>query len=127
MPGTRSNAFPVHAVVSSFNAGAVTAALTLTEYVCLFPGRIGAIKANAQTAGVGAGNGVLDVLLNGTSIWTTAGNRPTLLGTATGEFANTAPDSRAVQPGDRLLLQSATIPATTGHARLMFSVAIEGS
>src|SRR6266542_3876008 len=125
MPGTRSNAFPVHAVVSSFNAGAVTAALTLTEYVCLFPGRIGAIKANAQTAGVGAGNGVLDVLLNGTSVWTTATNRPTLLGTSTGEFANTAPDTRAFVPGDRLTLSVATIPATTGQARVMLDVALE--
>lgn len=124
MPGTRSNAFPVHDVVKGYSAAAVTTALTLTEYVAVFPGRIGAIKAYAVTAGTGGGNGVMDVLLNGVSIWTTAGNRPTLAATSTGEFANTAPDTRSFQPGDRLLLQAASI-SSTGHARVMLSVALE--
>lgn len=122
MPGTRSNAFPVHGLATAYSLAAVTAT-TLAEYVMVFPGRIGAVKAYAATAGTGAGNTVVDVLLNGTSIWTAAGNKPTLLATATGEFANTAPDTRSFQPGDRITI-STTI-STTGHARLSVSVALE--
>lgn len=122
MPGTRSNAFPVHDIVTFYSLAAVTAT-TYYEQVMVFPGRIGAIKAYAATAGTGGGNGVIDVLLNGTSIWTTAGNRPTLAATSTGEFANTAPDTRGFQPGDRITI-SGTI-SSTGHARLSISVALE--
>jgi len=77
------------------------------------------------TAGTGGGNTVCDVLLNGTTIWTAAGNRPTGLAvTANLEFTNTTPDVRAFQPGDRIQLQVASV-SSTGHARLMMSVALE--
>lgn len=125
MPGTRTNAFPVHGVIVGYSLAATTAAQNLTEHRILFPCLIRAVKASAETAGTGAGNEVLDVLKNGTSIWTTAGNRPTLLGTSTGEFANTAPDTKAFQVGDLITLQVATIPATTGQARVSLAVALE--
>lgn len=124
MPGTKSNAFPIRNHVTGYSNAAVTAAQKLTEFVAVAPMRIGAVKVYAATAGTGAGSTVVDVLLNGTSIWTTAADRPTLLATSTGEFANPAPNTRAVQPGDRIEIQVASI-STTGHARLSATVALE--
>lgn len=125
MPGTRSNANPVRHVVSGYSNAAVTANQYLTEFVAPFTCRIGAVKVEATTAGTGAGDTVVDVLINGTTAYTTAANKPTLLGTSTGEFANTAPDVRGVQAGDMVAIQVASIPATTGHARLCASVCLE--
>jgi hypothetical protein len=124
MPGTRTNAHPVRHVFTMYVLGASTA-VTVAEMIVPFDGQIRAVAAYAETAGVGAGNTVLDLLKNGTTMYTTAANRPTLLGTATGEFANTVPDVKSVQKGDRIRWIVATIPATTGHARLMASAVIE--
>ena len=91
--------------------------------------RITGVKFLAVTAGVGAGNTVADILLNGTTIYSIAANKPTLLGTATGEFSNPLPDpnSRNLRPGDRLTLQINSIPATTGHARVTSNVTFEAN
>jgi hypothetical protein len=82
----------------------------------------------AVTAGTGGANTVVDVLVNGTSIWATAGNKPTLLATSTGEFANAVgdPNKTGVRPGDRISIQVASI-SSTGHARLSATVALEGN
>jgi len=129
MPGTRAQSKNIIDTVAGYSSAAVTAAQILNEYVVVAFGRITGIKFLAVTAGSGAGNTVGDVLVNGTSIWATAGNKPTLLGTSTGEFANTVgdPNKVSVRPGDRVTLQIASIPASTGHARVMASVAVEGN
>lgn len=124
MPGTRSNAYPVRHIVEGHNNAAVTASLFLKEFVAPCPLRIGAVVAYATTAGTGAGNTVIDVLKNGTSVWGTATDRPTLLATATGEFANAPPTTRALAAGDRLAVQVASV-STTGHGRVAVSVALE--
>lgn len=129
MPGTRAQAKDIVDTVQGYSSAAVTAAQVLFEYVAPMFGRISGIKFLAVTAGTGGGNTVGDVLLNGTSIWAvnTAG-KPTLAATSTGEFTNSVPDpgSRAIRPGDRLTLQVASI-SSTGHARLMCTVGIEGN
>lgn len=124
MPGTTSTTERVLATLNGYGLAAVTGTQYLTEWVAPFTCRLGGVRAYATTAGTGAGNTVLDVLVNGTSVWTTAGNRPTLAATSTGEFANTSPDGRAIQKGDRVALQVASI-SSTGHARLALSVALE--
>lgn len=124
MPGTRSNANPVRHVVSGYSNAAVAAAAYLAEFVAPFSCRIGAIKVSAATAGTGVGNTVVDVLINGVTAFTTVANKPTLLATATGEFASTSPDVRGIQAGDVVAIQVASI-STTGHARLRASVALE--
>jgi hypothetical protein len=129
MPGTRSQTKNVVDTIQGYSgATAVIAAQILFEAVSTLFGRISGIKFFAVTAGTGAGNTVCDVLLNGTSIWSVAANKPTLLATSTGEFANSVPDpnSRGVRPGDRITLQVSSV-STTGHARLMGTVAIEGN
>jgi len=123
MPGTKCNAFPIREIIVGYNVAAVTASLYLNEVILPFKGRILAVKVYAVTAGTGAGNTVVDVLLNGTTIWATAANKPTLLATATGEFANTMPTTQSFNESDRLTLIVASI-STTGHARLSVSVAV---
>jgi hypothetical protein len=128
MPGTRSQAKNVIDAAQGYSGAAVTAAQVLSEFVSTSFGRISGIKFLAVTAGTGGGNTVGDVLLNGTSIWSVAANKPTLAATSTGEFTNAVPDpgSRGVRPGDRLTLQINTI-SSTGHARVMATVALEAN
>jgi len=125
MPGTRAQAKNIVDTVAGYSNAATTAGQILNEYVILCFGRITGIKFYAQTAGGGACVG--DVLVNGTSIWATAGNKPTLA-SGTGEFTNAAgdPGRTGVRPGDRITVQINTI-TTTGPARVSASVAIEGN
>ena len=125
MPGTRAQAHNVVDTVACYSNAAVAAAQILTEYVAVVFGRITGIKFYAQTAGGGACVG--DVLVNGTSIWATAGNRPTLA-SGTGEFTNAVgdPNKVGIRPGDRITVQINTI-TTTGPARVSATVAIEGN
>ena len=128
MPGTRAQSKNIIDNIPGYSSAAVTAAQVLTEYVATCFGRLTAVKFLAVTAGTGGANTVGDVLINGTSIWSAAGNKPTLLATATGEFANTVgdPGRVAVRPGDRITLQVNSV-STTGHARLMATATIEGN
>ena len=128
MPGTRAQSKNITGYVTGYSNAAVTAAQVLNEFVAVSFGRITGVKFYAVTAGTGGATTVGDVLKNGTSIWATAANRPTLLATSTGEFANSVGDagSVAVRPGDRITLQINSI-SSTGHARLMATCAIEGN
>ena len=128
MPGTRAQSKNIVDNIPGYSSAAVTAAQILTEYVATCFGRLTAVKFLAVTAGTGGGNTQGDVLINGTSIWSVAGNKPTLLATATGEFANAVgdPGRVGVRPGDRVTLQINSV-STTGHARLMATATIEGN
>ena len=125
MPGTRAQAKNVVDVVSGYSSAAVTTAQVLSEYVSVVFGRLSGIKFSAVTAGGGAC--VADVLVNGTSVWSVAGNKPTLA-SGTGEFTNSVPDpgSRGIRPGDRITLQINSV-TTTGPARVSASVGIEAN
>jgi hypothetical protein len=129
MPGTRAQSKNVIDTIAGYSNAAVTAGQILQEWVAIAFGRMTGIKFFAVTAGVGAGNTVGDVLINGTSVWANAANKPTLATASTGEFNNAIADAnnRAVRPGDRITLQINSIPATTGHARVMGTVAVEGN
>ena len=111
-----------------YSVAAVTAGQTLLEFAVPFPCRLGGIVGRGETAGTGAGNTVLDVLKNGTSIWDVSGSKPTLAATSTGEFASALPSTRGMMPltpaMDRLTLKVLSI-SSTGHARLSLAVALE--
>ena len=106
-------------------AGAVIANQYLRLFISPFDCVIGGIQADARTAGSGSGNTVLDVLVNGTSIWTTAANRPTLAAASTGAFALSPPYATPIHRGDRIALRVSSIPATTGHALVSMAVTLE--
>jgi hypothetical protein len=128
--GTYSDPLNVIALLCGYSPysplwpSATTAGQYLTELQMPFAARLGGIQATAQLAGSGAGSTVLDVLINGTSIWTTTASRPTLLALSTGSFAVVSPGARTLKRGDRLSLLVAAI-STTGHARVALTVAIE--
>lgn len=125
MPGTRSQAKNIVDTAAGYSNAATTAGQILTEYVAVCFGRLSGIKFSAGTAGGGAC--VADVLVNGTSVWAVAANKPTLA-SGTGEFTNSVPDpgSRGIRPGDRITLQINTV-TTTGPARVAATAAIEGN
>ena len=123
--GTNSPAEIVIGILNGYNNAAVTASLYLEEATIPMDCVIGGIRAYAETAGSGSGNTVLDVLKNGSTIWRTAANKPTLLGTDTGNFDSTDPDIIVINEGDRIALQVASIPATTGHARVFMTICLE--
>ena len=123
--GTNSPPEQVIGVLNGYNNAAVTASLYLEEATIPMDCIIGGIRAYAETAGSGSGNTVLDVLKNGSTIWRTAANKPTLLGTDTGNFDSTDPDITVINEGDRIALQVSSIPATTGHARVFMTVCLE--
>ena len=123
--GTNSPAEIVIGILNGYNNAAVTASLYLEEATIPMDCVIGGIRAYAETAGSGSGNTVLDVLKYGSTIWHTAGNKPTLLGTDTGNFDSTEPDVVAINEGDRIALPVASIPGTTGHARVFMTVCLE--
>jgi len=125
MPGTRSQAKNIVDTAAGYSNAATTAGQVLTEYVAVYFGRLSAIKFSAGTAGGGACVG--DVLINGTSVWASTANKPTLA-SGTGEFTTSVPDpgSRGIRPGDRITLQINTV-TTTGPARVCATAAIEGN
>lgn len=129
MPGTRAQPKNIADTIAAYSNAAVTNGQVLTEWVSVVFGRLTGIKFLAVTAGVGAGNTTMDVLINGTSVWANAANKPTLATASTGEFQNSVadPNTRSVRPGDRITIQCIGIPATTGHARVAGTVAIEGN
>jgi hypothetical protein len=126
MPGYRGgSSYAAAGIINGYSAAAVTAGQNLSE--ARFPwtsGRIGGIEAGAGVAGTGAGTTVLDVLVNGVSIWNTAGDRPTLLATSTGTFAMNPPNAKGLRYGDLVQLQVASV-STTGHARQALTVGLE--
>jgi len=125
--GTFSDPYKVVGFVYEFVTPAVTANLYLARFISPCRLDLGGMQFWADTADVGAGNTVIDVFINGTSIWTTAGQRPTLASAATGGFTLTRPPTRSVNKSDRLDIQVVTIPATTGHANVRASIALENA
>ena len=124
MPGTRTNTNPVRMVLHGYNAAAVTAALSLGKFLIPSRMKILNVMGKAGTAGAGAGNTVLDIKRNGTSIYTTTANRPTLAAAATtGEFANQNPNIRTLVAGDVIELLVLSV-SDTGHADVTMSVAL---
>lgn len=104
------------------------AALTTGTYKWEWPitcfCKIADVICNSETAGSGGTSDLIDVNINGTSIYTTAGNRPTLLQADTGLFSEdgVGPDGTiTLVPGDIVSYDVDQI-ATTGSAR--FSITI---
>lgn len=103
---------------------AVAANLYLGEWPIPQACVLGGVKVYAGAAGSGAGSTVVDILLNGTSVYKSTADRPTLAALSTGEFANKLPARRAISVGDIIAIKVISI-SSTGHARLGVGVALE--
>ncbi len=76
------------------------------------------VRLIADTAGTGTGNNLLDVHLNGTTIFTTQGNRPALAAAAT-DSGLAGPDVRDVAAGDFLTIDIDEVTATTAASDMI--------
>jgi hypothetical protein len=93
----------------------------LFSHVAPSNGRVCVIRARAQQAGT-AGNTVLDLFRNGTSMYRNQTRRPTLVGTTVGAFSANAPDEQAIVAGDLIQL---LVQASGGHQGVSATAAVE--
>lgn len=90
-----------------------------------FNARIGSIQCYAGIAGSGTGSTVIDVLLNGKSIWIRPGDRPTLAATSTGPFSFAQPTVRTLKVGDIIDIQVDQVPTGAGPKLVRATLTIE--
>ena len=120
-------------VFEDYVAGALTAAATKKEWVVPFYARIVDVVVDSEGAGVGTANTIIDVNRNGTTIYTTQNNRPTLRSNDTGDYKWTAdglsdrlkPDITRLVPGDILSYDVDQIQATSGNTRTLVAIILE--
>jgi len=121
--GTFADTSLLIGLIPGYSNGAVSAGTYLIEAVMPCAARLAGVQVYAATAGTGVGNTVVDVLVNGTSIYAAAGDKPTLAAIDTGAFPSNPPRQTTVSRGDRVSIQVASI-SSTGHARLMAAVGL---
>ena len=110
-------------VFEDYSNGALTAAGQKREWIVTFYGRIVDVICDSETAGSGGTSDIIDVNKNGTTIYTTQANRPTLSVGNTGMFteAGEPNGTLTVVPGDILSYDVDQI-CTTGSARFKISI-----
>lgn len=106
-----------------FISGAQTAAALKAAALIGIAGTIVDVRARILTAPVGSAL-IVDVNKNGTTIFTTQGNRPTIADGATAS-STTAPDVTAVAAGDYLSFDVDQIGSGTAGSNLLVSVTIK--
>lgn len=110
---------PIQSYLNGYLQTSATSGVVLAALIAPLPSVIRYVFAAADAGGTTT---VLDVLLNGQSVWHNAADRPTLTGGASGRFKSGRINRSAVQPGDIVEL----VVATAGNkARLVATVALE--
>jgi hypothetical protein len=124
---TRSRrAFPVRRILEHYTAAALTTAGNpKQEWIVPFDGRISDVIVTSQAAGTGGTSTIIDVNINGTTIYTTQANRPTLLLADSGMYAEAGePQVTRVKAGDLISYDVDQI-TTTGPTRTNVTIVIE--
>ena len=107
------------------NVAALTSGASKGEWVITCYCKIADVICNSETAGSGGTSDLIDVNINGTTIYTTQGNRPTLLQADTGMFteALAGPDETLISlvPGD-IVSWDVDQVSTTGSARFTITI-----
>jgi hypothetical protein len=94
------------------------------EWIAPFDGRIVDVIMDSETAGSGGTSDIVDIHKNGTTIYTTQANRPTLLVGDTGLFTEASePEIVTFNAGDILLLEVDQV-CTTGSARFKCALVV---
>lgn len=117
--------FSIRIVFDDYVAAALTAGTNKREWVLPCQARLQSLQVTSATAGSGAGSSTMDINKEGTTIFTTQANRPTIATADTG-FWTWKPSTDLVRDfaeGDVLAYDIDAIPATTGHARTRLSIA----
>lgn len=111
-------------ILESYTSAALTTGTNKKEWVCPIYGRIVDVIVDSETANSGESTDIIDVNINGTTIYTTQGNRPTLVALDTGLWPEAAePEVQNLSPGDIVAFDVDQI-ATTGAARTKVTVLI---
>ena len=106
------------------STAAITAAADKWQWVIPFPARIVDVICNIETAGSGGVSDIIDVNLNGTTIYTTQANRPTSLVGNTGLFTeDSEPEITILRTGD-ILSYDVDQVCTTGGAKFSITIVI---
>jgi len=113
-------------VLEHYIAAALTTGTEKWEWICPIDGTIQDVICDSATAGSGGTSDIIDVNKNGTTIYTTQANRPTLLSGDTGMFDEAKePQVTSVRAGDIISFDVDQI-ASTGSARFKINVIIRG-
>lgn len=120
-------------VFEHYTSGALTAATVKYEWIVPFFARIVDVIVDSAGAGVGTQSTIIDVNRNGTTIYTTQNNRPSLRSTDTGFYKWTAdglsdrqtPDITRLVPGDILSYDVDQIQSTSGVTRTNVAIVLE--
>lgn len=111
-------------ILQHTSIAAITAAADKWRWIVPFDGVIINVLCDSETAGSGGVSDIIDVHLNGTTIFTTQANRPTLLVGDTGAFTMAGkPEVVKVSAGDILTYDVDQI-ATTGSAKFTICIII---
>ena len=100
-----------------YTADALTAAAGKATWMVPCKGRIAAIQIKSGAAGTGSGNTVIDINKNGTSIFSTSGNKPTLLAADSGFYTVGEMDAEngpMVEEGDIISYDVDSVPNSAG-------------
>ena len=117
-------AFPVRHIFHHYNAAAITAGTVKCEWIVPFDCRILDVICDSETASVGGTSDIIDVNVNGTTIYTTQANRPTALSTNTGMFTEAGePEVTRLKAGDVLSYDVDQVCAT-GSARFKIAIVV---
>lgn len=112
--------------LDDYASAALTTGTNKREWVVTRAGRIVGVRLNSGGTGTGAGSSTIDVNINGTTIFTTQANRPTIATASTGDWTVLSPDGNvAVREGDVISYDVDAIPATAGHTRTAIAIDIE--
>jgi hypothetical protein len=110
-------------VYTFFVGGAQTTGTEKQGFLMGVGGTIVDVRAYLSTAPTGQ-SFIVDVMKNGTTLFTTSGNRPTIAAGANAS-STTLPDVTSVAPGDRLRIDVIQIGSGTAGSNLYVSVTVK--
>lgn len=110
-------------VLAHYIAGVQTAAAKKVSFLVPFAATIADVRAYLDTAPTGAAF-VLDVNINGTTVFTTQGNRPTIA-IAGNASTTTLPDVVSVAAGDRITVDVDVIGSGTAGSDLSIAISLK--
>ena len=114
--------FSVRGAFQHYIAAALTTGAAKWEWIVPYECRIVDVICDSETAGAGGTSDIIDVNKNGTTIYTTQANRPTLLTTNTGMFTEAGePEITRLVAGDVLSFDVDQV-AATGSARFKITI-----
>lgn len=123
---SRSQRFGTNMVLfTKYKLGNEVAANNEEEWIIPFNGRIVDVIIDAETAPAGSSS-IYDVNINGTTIYTTQGNRPTLAADDTGYYSESGePEVTALRVGDILSYDCDQIGSGTAATRVKVCIVVQ--